>query len=101
MRTELAPAPAAAALPVATRVPPTRRITVAPARRVVFYGVLSLLAVPFVFPTWWMIPSSFKPVGEIFAFPPTLWPANPTLQAYVDAFTLQPFAQQYFNSLYI
>lgn len=70
-------------------------------RRVLFYGALSVLAIPFVFPTWWMVTSSFKPVGEIFAFPPALWPANPTIQPYLDAFTLQPFAQQYLNSLYI
>ena len=72
-----------------------------PVRRVVFYGLLSVLAVPFVFPTWWMITSSFKPINDIFSFPPTLWPENPTLDAYAKAFTLQPFAQQYFNSLYI
>ncbi|KAF2413666.1 sugar ABC transporter ATP-binding protein [Microbacterium sp. B35-04] len=66
-----------------------------------FYGALCLIAIPFVFPTWWMITSSLKPVNEIFAFPPSLWPADPTLQAYVDAFTIQPFARQYFNSVYI
>ena len=68
---------------------------------VVFYGVLCVLAIPFVFPTWWMITSSFKPINEIFAFPPSLWPANPTLEGYIQAFTIQPFARQYFNSLYI
>lgn len=79
---------------------PARRSS-SPGRKVVFYGALSVLAIPFVFPTWWMITSSLKPVNEIFAFPPSLWPADPTLQAYADAFTIQPFAQQYFNSLYI
>jgi multiple sugar transport system permease protein len=63
--------------------------------------VLCLLAVPFVFPTWWMVTSSFKPISEIFAFPPTLIPSNPSARAYVDVFTMQPFAQQYWNSLYI
>jgi multiple sugar transport system permease protein len=82
--------------------PPARsRARSSAGRRVAFYGVLSVLAIPFVFPTWWMITSSLKPVNEIFAFPPSLWPSDPTLQAYVDAFTIQPFAQQYFNSLYI
>jgi len=72
-----------------------------PWRKVVFYGILSVLAVPFVFPTWWMITSSFKPVNQIFAFPPELWPSSPTLDGYVGAFTAQPFALQYFNSMYI
>ncbi|MCP2635946.1 carbohydrate ABC transporter permease [Microbacterium sp. HD4P20] len=70
-------------------------------KKVLFYGALCVVAIPFVFPTWWMITSSLKPVNEIFAFPPSLWPADPTLQAYVDAFTIQPFARQYFNSVYI
>jgi len=70
-------------------------------RRIVFYAALALLSIPFVMPTWWMITSSLKPINEIFAFPPTLWPANPTFDGYVKAFEMQPFAQQYFNSLYI
>ena len=78
-----------------------QRSKTSPLRRVVFFGVLSILTIPFVFPTWWMVTSSLKPIADIFAFPPTLWPANPTLDAYADVFTLQPFAQQYFNSLYI
>ena len=72
-----------------------------PLKKVIFFGALSLLAVPFVFPTWWMITSSLKPISDIFAFPPTLWPSDPTLKAYADVFVLQPFARQYFNSLYI
>ncbi|WP_033340171.1 carbohydrate ABC transporter permease [Catenuloplanes japonicus] len=69
--------------------------------RVVLYGLLCVMAVPFVFPTWWMITSSMKPVSEIFAWPPALFPASPSLDAYRDVFTLQPFAQQYLNSAYI
>lgn len=69
--------------------------------RVLTYVAMVLLAVPFVFPTWWMITSSFKPISQIFAFPPTLLPSNPTAQPYLDALTLQPFARQYLNSLYI
>ncbi|WP_353813587.1 carbohydrate ABC transporter permease [Agromyces sp. SYSU T00266] len=80
---------------------PAGRRPRSPWRNVVFYGVLCLLAVPFVFPTWWMVTSSFKPISEIFAFPPELWPSNPTLDGYVGAFTEQPFAEQYFNSMYI
>ena len=72
-----------------------------PALRALFYVGMSLLAIPFVFPTWWMITSSFKPIGEIFAFPPTLWPQHPTIQPYIDAFTEQPFLLQYWNSMYI
>lgn len=69
--------------------------------KVGLYGVLCLLAVPFVFPTWWMVTSSMKPPGEIFAFPPTLFPADPGLDAYRRVFEFAPFASQYFNSMYI
>jgi multiple sugar transport system permease protein len=72
-----------------------------PRARVVLYGVLSVLCVPFVFPTWWMVTSSFKPVHDIFAFPPALLPTSPRLDAYREVFELQPFTQQYLNSLYI
>jgi multiple sugar transport system permease protein len=69
--------------------------------RVAFYGLLCVLSIPFVFPTWWMITSSIKPVSEIFAWPPSIIPTSFRLDAYRDVFTLQPFAQQYFNSAYI
>ncbi|MFB6393665.1 carbohydrate ABC transporter permease [Polymorphospora lycopeni] len=65
------------------------------------YGALLVLAVPFVFPTWWMVTSSFKPISDIFSWPPSLLPANPQVDAYRQVFELQPFAQQYFNSAYI
>jgi multiple sugar transport system permease protein len=69
--------------------------------RVAVLAVLAVLSVPFVFPTWWMVTTSFRPISQVFAFPPPLWPTDGTLQPYRDALTLQPFAQQYGNSLYI
>lgn len=70
-------------------------------RRILLYVCLSVAAIPFLFPTYWMIASSLKSVNEIFATPPTLWPTAPTLAGYAKAFTFQPFVQQYFNSVYI
>ncbi len=69
--------------------------------KILLYAVLLVLCVPFVFPTWWMVTSSLKPNAEIFAFPPRLWPREPSLAAWGDVFTMQPFAQQYWNSAYI
>ena len=69
--------------------------------RVLLYVVLAIIAIPFLFPTWWMITSSFKTVNQIFAYPPSLIPTSPSLAAYVKAFSFQPFARQYFNSMYI
>ncbi|MGK9232056.1 carbohydrate ABC transporter permease [Inquilinus limosus] len=72
-----------------------------PRARLAVYGLMCVLAIPFVFPTWWMVTSSFKPVQEIFAFPPALLPRRFDLDAYRQVFELQPFALQYWNSLYI
>jgi multiple sugar transport system permease protein len=72
-----------------------------PKAKTALYGALSVLCIPFVFPTWWMVTSSFKPVNDIFAFPPSLLPTSPRLDAYHKVFELQPFTQQYWNSLYI
>lgn len=69
--------------------------------RLALYALLCVLAIPFLFPTWWMVTSSFKPVGEIFAYPPSLLPTSPRLTAYGEVFELQPFARQYVNSAYI
>ncbi|GAB6937962.1 carbohydrate ABC transporter permease [Isoptericola variabilis] len=64
-------------------------------------AVLLVLSLPFVFPTWWMATSSLKPMSEILRSVPTLWPQDPTFEAYGRVFALQPFAEQYWNSLYI
>lgn len=70
-------------------------------RRIILIVALSVLAIPFVVPTVWMIASSLKPLNEIFKSPPTIFTDSPTLAAYAEAFTFQPFARQYFNSVYI
>ncbi|WP_225768777.1 carbohydrate ABC transporter permease [Inquilinus sp. Marseille-Q2685] len=77
------------------------RADLSPRARLAIYGLMCVLAIPFVFPTWWMVTSSFKPVQEIFAFPPALLPRSFDLDAYRQVFALQPFALQYWNSLYI
>ena len=66
-----------------------------------WYVSLALLSIPFIFPFWWMITSSFKSATEIFTFPPTLLPTTWRWQNFVDVFAYQPFARHYFNSLYI
>lgn len=69
--------------------------------RALLYGLLLLLAVPFVFPFWWMLTSSLKSAHEIFAYPPRLVPEVWQWQNFVEVFTYQPFARHYLNSLYI
>ncbi|MEM8856311.1 MAG: carbohydrate ABC transporter permease [Pseudomonadota bacterium] len=78
-------------------------MTVKQSRRLTrFLWTLSLLivSVPFVFPFLWMISSGFKSAAEIFG-QPSLIPEVWRWQNFIEVFTYQPFAQQYFNSLYI
>jgi multiple sugar transport system permease protein len=77
------------------------RTDLSPRARVALYGLLCVLAIPFVFPTWWMVTSSVKPISDIFAFPPDIIPRNFDWSTYTQVFKLQPFAQQYWNSCYI
>jgi multiple sugar transport system permease protein len=70
-------------------------------RRVSFYVLLAVLAVPLVFPMWWMVSSSLKMPAEVFAYPPVLWPSNLRFENYVEVFARAPFGRQYFNSVYI
>ena len=77
------------------------RAELSPRLKVALYGVLCVLAIPFVFPTWWMVTSSVKPISQIFAFPPELFPRTIDWSSYADVFRLQPFAEQYWNSCYI
>jgi multiple sugar transport system permease protein len=72
-----------------------------PRLRVALYGLMCVLLIPFVFPTWWMVTSSIKPISDIFAFPPQLIPQNYDWTTYSKVFELQPFVRQYWNSAYI
>ncbi|HEY9009978.1 MAG TPA: carbohydrate ABC transporter permease [Devosia sp.] len=77
------------------------RTDLSPRAKVALYGLLCVLAIPFVFPTWWMVTSSVKPISDIFAFPPEIIPRAFDWSTYEQVFRLQPFAQQYWNSCYI
>jgi len=68
--------------------------------RVLWTVSLLIAAVPFVFPFLWMLSSGFKSASEIFGQPsliPTVW----HWENFVEVFQYQPFARQYFNSVYI
>lgn len=71
------------------------------AGRLLRYLVMLVLSVPFFGPLLWMTTSAFKTVNEIFAFPPSLFPRQWMWQNFTQAFTFQPFAQQFWNSLHI
>ncbi len=72
-----------------------------PRMKTFIYGLMCVLLIPFVFPTWWMVTSSIKPISDILAFPPQFVPRNFDWSTYSKVFELQPFARQYWNSAYI
>lgn len=73
----------------------TRRIN-----RVCWTLALSVAAIPFLFPFLWMISGGFKSAAEIFGSP-SIIPRDWQWRNFLEVFEYQPFARQYFNSLYI
>lgn len=55
----------------------------------------------FLAPLVWMFSASFKPLHEIYQFPPTLIPSEFTLGNYQRLFTDWPFGRWYWNSILI
>ncbi len=72
-----------------------------PRLKTAVYGLMCVLLIPFVFPTWWMVTSSVKPISDVFAFPPQFIPQSYDWTTYSKVFELQPFVKQYWNSAYI
>lgn len=65
------------------------------------YAVLVLLVLVFVLPLIWALSSSFKPVADIFVYPPKLWPTQTTLQNFRDLLNNVPFPRWLFTSLWV
>ncbi|WP_432513503.1 carbohydrate ABC transporter permease [Kineococcus sp. SYSU DK001] len=72
-----------------------------PARTVGATVLLWLLAVLYGFPVLWFVLSSFKPAGDLFSYPLTLLPQNPTLAGYEQAWTSFDFARYFTNTLVV
>jgi multiple sugar transport system permease protein len=57
---------------------------------ILYYGLMSLLAVAFILPLVWMVSSSLKPEAEVLAVPPSFIPTNPQWQNYAQTFQTIP-----------
>jgi multiple sugar transport system permease protein len=71
------------------------------ARKVVLHVVLIVAGVAMVFPFIWMLITAFKTLPQLLNAPLTFWPAPWSFQNFIDAWNDAPFAQAYFNSIYI
>lgn len=67
----------------------------------IVYLFATVAAVLFALPFLWTIGSSLKPITEIFAFPPTLWPVDPRWANYADVFRIAPFGRFIYNTAFI
>jgi multiple sugar transport system permease protein len=63
------------------------------------YLLLTVAALPFVFPFLWMLSTSLKPLPEVFTYPPIWMPSSVQWQNYPEALTrAQPFGQYFWNT---
>lgn len=53
-----------------------------------------------VFPFLWMVLSALKTNDEIWQFPPTWWPEDPKWSHFAEAWSMAPFDQYLFNSIF-
>lgn len=68
--------------------------------KVIVYGLLSVWAIVVLFPFYWMILTSVKSYGSYNAeYIPKFITLSPTLQNYVDAFTMVPLGRYFLNTL--
>ena len=70
-------------------------------RGIVLYGAATALLVVGAFPLFWMLSTALKPSGEIFATPPALVPAHPTLENFQRLFADTKFVTFFQNSVVI
>ena len=70
------------------------------ARKVFSYSMLTLWALIVLFPFYWMVLTSIKTYSSyVSERVPTFYPASPTFQNYISAFTEVPLARYFLNTL--
>lgn len=82
------------------------RLSRSAAGNVVVFAFLFLLGAFMVLPLFYAVVQSFKPLEELFAYPPKFFVSRPTLTNYTLAFSLAqnlriPFSRYAFNSIFI
>ncbi|CAN5385829.1 carbohydrate ABC transporter permease [soil metagenome] len=78
-----------------------RRSPLAVLRKLGLYLLLTAVAALFVLPIAWTVSTSFKLQSEVLRFPPQWIPDALHWENYRIVFEFQPFAIQFFNSVYI
>lgn len=66
-----------------------------------YYGMLICFAIIMGLPFYWSLLTSFKVNEDIFSLPIKWFPKTLTLEHYINAFQLVPFARFFLNSFYL
>ncbi len=72
-----------------------------PVKKAIVYLYLTLLAVVFLLPFFWMLSTSLKGSEQIFTYPPRWIPKPLHWQNYRDVLTTMPFLRYLFNTTFI
>lgn len=73
---------------------------------IAIFLLLALLGIFMIFPLYYSIIQSFKPMAELFVFPPKLYVVSPTFDNFSNLFKMAgnlwvPFSRYVFNSVFI
>ena len=73
---------------------------------IAIFILLCLLGIFMIFPLYYSIVQSFKPISELFVFPPKLYVISPTTENFSNLFKVAgnlwvPFSRYVFNSVFI
>ncbi|HBG76921.1 carbohydrate ABC transporter permease [Eubacteriales bacterium mix99] len=64
----------------------------------IIYVVMTIITIFMLFPFYWMLVTAVKPVNEIFAFPPKLWPSEFHWENFREVLELRDFGTYFKNS---
>lgn len=72
----------------------------------IVFIILSAMSALFVFPIYLTVMMSFKPVNELFIFPPEIYTLSPTMENYREMYRLLenlwvPFSRYFFNTVFV
>lgn len=70
-------------------------------KKIISCVILTIVSVALLFPFLILVTTSFKPTGETYELPVTVFPKEWTLQGYRDAFDQMPFLVYLKNSLFL
>ena len=83
-----------------------KKLNRSPVTTALLLAFIALIGLFMVIPLVLIIGNSFKPLNELWVFPPKLFPQQPTLQNYRDMFTVMsdsivPFSRYFFNTFLV